>query len=199
MKHRLLSAEQRVAEASQVAIDLAIDAIHDTAIQTALLKRNAALATADADRTELLSCIRDPHYPNRESYLIALLTVTTDPLIHDAVIYALVDIQSVAGGAAIAEMLGRGQIKNPLSSLYALNKLKTSLTIEQFITLVTDDALEVRYECLLLLEKGGIIYSGKPALKRGIDILQRLVRTGRNTDYLKQIIEVLAIATASFR
>lgn len=199
MKHRLLSAEQRVAEASQSAFALAIDALHDPAIQEALFRRNAAITWADAEREELLSSILDHGRPNRETYLIEMLR-TDDATIRDAAIYALVDIHSVAGGAAIVDIVSSRQIKDSLTAaLYALNKLNISLDIEQFVRLVIEATVEVRYECLLLLEKGCVIYSGKLALKRAIHILQLQQHLNRKTDYLKQIIEALTVVAASLR
>jgi hypothetical protein len=195
MKH-LLPAEQRVAEASQAACDLAFDAIHDAALQEALARRNAASVSLGATRAELLSCIRNQQYPDRENYLIDLMVRTADPIVCDAAAYALAELHSAAGGAAIAKLLASNLMKNSSSLLYAVNKLNMSLDIDHFVKLITKASLDVRYECLLLLEKGRFTFTGKAALKRSIDTLRQMMsRTGHRNDYLGQIIEVLVAAS----
>lgn len=195
-KLRSLSADQRVAGASQCAFELAIDSMHDTALQEALMRRNDdALAAAAAIQAETLQSIKEQC--RDEPFLLHLLHVTTDATVRNFVVMALVDLRSVAAMGEITNLLQDPKTKGQRGSLmYALSKIPAPIDLAILVTLMVEDNDEaVKYEALHAIERDRVKHAGKLDLKRHLATLKRAVAanltTTRGHDYCRDAAEIL--------
>lgn len=201
MSKRTLSAEQRVAAASQCAFELAIDSMHDTALQEALMRRNDdVLAAADAIRHEALESIKELR-PNRDVFLLDLLRTTTDVDVRNAVLAALTDMRDIRSVvSATVDEIGR-LLQDPktkhhrLVLLYALGKLYAPIDLGVLIHLVIEETEEVQVEAIQALERDRVKHNGKPDLKRYMTALKRALAARSITtcghNYVRDAVEIL--------
>lgn len=190
---RLASAEQRVAEASQSAFELALDAIYDTAVQKALFERNDRIVAAD-EQSGILSSIYDYSQKDRETFLIALMCESRDPRVRDAAVTALTECRSRRAGGAMIALLADPEAKTcRLGLLKGLITLKTTIDLGLLVKVLSEEDVEAQYECLMLLESGRFEHTGRADVRHHIAFLQRLLDhpNALHRNYFGQIIEVL--------
>ena len=193
---RHLSAHERVCGASQAAFELAIDALHDSALQAALFERTQL---KDEAKASALEAIRAAKAERCEDTLIEALHTTTDATLRNEAALALVDLRSQRGLMAVLDVLAEGSTKGQRATLlYAANRANATFPLALLVQMVIEDAEDAQYEAVLALEAGRYVHEGKAQLKRCLGQLEHAKEDmERRVRYVDDALKVVSQACAA--